>query len=105
MKVVNMGRHIVFHLTSLFSGTLECIHSDLISPCATPSYFNSRYMLLFVDDFSKYTWAYFVKEKSEVFLKILEHKEIIEALFNLKIKKLRTNNDEEFISHEFFSSC
>lgn len=39
---------------------LKLIHSDLMGPCVTPSYSGSRYML-FVDDFTRYTWVYFVK--------------------------------------------
>lgn len=65
----------------------------------------ATYMLLFVDDFSRYTWVYFVKEKSEVLSKLLEFKKAVEVVLSLKIKKLRTDNGREFTSHEFFSFC
>jgi len=81
---------------------LECIHSDLMGPCATPFYSRSRYMLLFVNVFSKYTWVYFVKEKLEVFSKFLEFKETIEEVLNLNIK-LVTDTGGEFIPQKFFS--
>jgi len=79
---------------------LECSHNDLMGHCATPSYSSSCYMLLFVHDFSRYIWVYFVKEKSEVFSKFLKCKETVERVLNLK---LRADNDGEFTSHEFFS--
>ena len=41
-------------------------HSDMIGPLATPSYGNSRYVLTFIDDFSRYCWVYFLKQKYEV---------------------------------------
>ena len=34
---------------------LDLIHSDLIRPLTTPSYGNSRYVLTFIDDFSRYS--------------------------------------------------
>ena len=48
---------------------LECICTDLMGHCTTTSNFVSRSVLLFVDEFSRYTWVNFVKEKSEVFSK------------------------------------
>ncbi|WZZ86518.1 hypothetical protein YC2023_115097 [Brassica napus] len=55
------------HSTSRCSGPLEKVHSDLIGPARTSSYSGFRYMLLFVDDFSRYTWVYFVKENQKYF--------------------------------------
>ena len=46
---------------------LELIHSYLIGNIPTPSYGNSRYVLTFIDYFSRYCWVYFLKQKSEVY--------------------------------------
>ena len=44
--------------------TLDYIYSDLWGPSRVPSKGNgSRYMLTFIDDFSRNVWAYFLKEK------------------------------------------
>ncbi|GKV52289.1 hypothetical protein SLEP1_g58877 [Rubroshorea leprosula] len=83
---------------------LDCIHSDLFGPTPTP-YSGFRYMLIFVDDFTRFTWVYFVKEKSEVFLKFQEFKETIERALERKIKQLRTDNGGEFTSDAFNSFC
>ena len=45
---------------------LELIHSDLMS-FPTPPFFGARYVLTFIDEFSKHTWVYFLKYKSDVF--------------------------------------
>ena len=50
-----------------FFQVLDLVHSDLIGPISTPSYGNSRYVLTFIDDFSRYYWVYFLKLKSKVF--------------------------------------
>ena len=48
--------------------TLDYIHSDLWGPSREPSKGNgSRYMLTFIDDFSRKVWVYFLKEKNQVF--------------------------------------
>ena len=46
---------------------LELINLYLIGPLPTPSYGSSRYVLTFIDDFSRYCWVYFLKQKSEVY--------------------------------------
>jgi hypothetical protein len=48
-------------------GPLQLVHSDLCGPLSTPSFSRCRYFLTFIDDFSKRTWVYFLKLKSEVF--------------------------------------
>ena len=45
---------------------LELIHNDLMS-LPTPSFSGAQYVLTFIDDFSRRTWVYFLKYKSDVF--------------------------------------
>ncbi|KAK8951198.1 hypothetical protein KSP39_PZI004131 [Platanthera zijinensis] len=67
---------------------LEVIHGDLMGLTATASLGGSRYMLVLIDDYSRYTWVYFLKEKSEAFRLFVEFKELVEGRLNLKIKSL-----------------
>ncbi|KAG8491014.1 hypothetical protein CXB51_014181 [Gossypium anomalum] len=48
-------------------GTLEYIHSDPWGPSRVPSRGGANYMLTFIDDFSRKVWAFFLKQKSDVF--------------------------------------
>ncbi|GKV36582.1 hypothetical protein SLEP1_g44695 [Rubroshorea leprosula] len=50
--------------------------------------------LSFEKSSSRFTWVYFVKDKSEVFLKFQEFKETVERALGRKIKQLRTDNGE-----------
>jgi len=46
---------------------LQLIHANLCGLITPSSYGKNNYFLLFIDDFSRKTWAYFLKEKSEGF--------------------------------------
>ena len=43
---------------------LELIHSDVFGPVPIPSLGGSLYYVIFIDDFSRNTWLYFLKKKS-----------------------------------------
>eukprot|EP00253_Pinus_taeda_P010171 PITA_10171 len=57
------------------------------------------------DDFSRNTWIYFLKKKSEVFDRFKEFKARVENQIEKKIKVLRTDNNGEFCSKEFEEFC
>ena len=65
----------------------------------------SRYLLTFIDDFSRYTWFLFLKKKSEVCEKFIELKAYIENASGLKIKILRSDNGGEHVSNYFLYIC
>ena len=62
-------------------------------------------MLILVDDFTIFTWVYFVKQKLDVLSRFQEFKEMVEAEPGMNIRRLRTDNDGEFTSDDFFSFC
>ena len=80
---------------------LELVHSDVFGPVKQPSISGYRYMVTFIDDFSRYVWVYFLKEKSEVFEKFKEFQNTVENDIRKKIKCLRTDNGGEYTSREF----
>ena len=63
------------------------------------------YYVSFIDDFSRKTWIYFMKNKNEVFNKFKEFKALIENHTEKKIKNFRSNNGREFTSNEFKDLC
>jgi len=42
---------------------LELVHSDVFGPVKVPSLGTSVYYVSFIDDFSRNTWIYFLKNK------------------------------------------
>ena len=63
------------------------------------------YYLSFIDDFSRNTWIYFLRKKSEVFDRFKEFKALVENQTKKRIKVLRTNNGGEFCRNEFEYLC
>ena len=65
----------------------------------TPSLNDNRYFVVFVDDFSRMTWVYFVKEKSKVLEVFKKFKQTIEKQSGQPLKVLRTDRGGLFQSH------
>ena len=81
------------------------IHSDINGPISITSLNGSRHVLTFIDDFSRYTWAFFIKKRSNVLGKFIELKALIENAFRKKIKNLRSDNGGEYVSNELLQLC
>ncbi|GKF47296.1 retrovirus-related pol polyprotein from transposon TNT 1-94, partial [Tanacetum coccineum] len=75
---------------------LELLHIDLCGPMKVASINGKKYILVIVDDYSRYTWVYFLHSKYET-LEIIK-KFIAQAQLNYKAKvyKIRTDNGTEF---------
>nr|GFA83987.1 retrovirus-related Pol polyprotein from transposon TNT 1-94 [Tanacetum cinerariifolium] len=56
-----------FHtkLTSSSKRRLQLLHMDLCGPMRVASINGKRYVLVIVDDYSRYTWTYFLRSKDE----------------------------------------
>ena len=84
---------------------LEIVHSDLCGPMQTPSLAGNKYVLTFIDDYTRKTWVYFLNQKSEVFKKFRHFKMLVEKQSGHYIKVLRTDRGGEYISKEFLCFC
>ena len=60
-----------------------------------------RYVLTLTDDLSRYGYIYLMKHKSETFEKFKEIQSELENRRNKKIKFLRSDRREEYLSYEF----
>ena len=97
-----------FHLNKtpiVSTSLLELVHSDVWGPSPLTSLLGFNYYVIFVDDYSCFTWLFLLKHKNEV-LSIFKHfKFMVETQFNSKLKILRTDNGSEYINNEFKSFC
>ena len=72
-----------------------------------PSLGGFWYCILFIDDFSRKTWIYFLKckESEEILKRFKEFKTLTENLSGHKIKPLGTDNGGEYTLDLFKGFC
>ena len=61
----------------------------------------SSYYVTFIDDFSRYTWLYFLKHKDEVLPMFKNFNRLVEKEFDAYITCLRSDNGGEYVSNAF----
>ncbi|KAL6138517.1 hypothetical protein ACLB2K_063799 [Fragaria x ananassa] len=86
-------------------GTLDYIHSDCWGPSRVDSLGGHRYFMSMIDDYSRMTWVFVMKHKSDAFKNFKQWKALVENQTGKKIKRLRTDNGLEFCSIEFDELC
>ncbi|GJV76680.1 retrovirus-related pol polyprotein from transposon TNT 1-94 [Tanacetum coccineum] len=75
---------------------LELLHMDLFGPSAVWSYRGNCYTLVIVDDYSRYTWTRFLKDKTEAFDQFEIFSRKIQNQLGCSIVSIRTNHGREF---------
>jgi hypothetical protein len=84
---------------------LDLIHTDVCGPMTRRSLSGCEYYLTFIDDYSRKTWIYFLKAKSEVFTRFQEFRALVENQSGKRIKVLRSDNEGEYSSRQFVDFC
>ncbi|GJT84818.1 retrovirus-related pol polyprotein from transposon TNT 1-94 [Tanacetum coccineum] len=75
---------------------LELLHMDLFGPSAVRSYGGNLYTLVIVDDYSRYTWTRFLKNKTEAFEQFEIFSKKIQNQLGCSIVSIRTDHGREF---------
>ena len=76
-----MGKFVksTFHVKDSRATTiLERIHIDVCGPFSVASTTKNMYYVIFVDDFSRKCWIFFMQKKSETYSKFCEFKALVE---------------------------
>jgi transposase InsO family protein len=85
--------------------TLDYVHYDVWGPVRTASQGGHMYFVIFIDDFSRKVWVYFVRHKSETFAKFKLWKAEVENQIGKKVKCLRIDNGIEYTNDELKDFC
>ena len=70
------------------SHPLALIHTDLWGPAPIPSTTGARYFLLFIDDFSRFSWIYSLHTKDQALSTFIKFKTMVENQFAFHIQCL-----------------
>ncbi|PKU87466.1 Retrovirus-related Pol polyprotein from transposon TNT 1-94 [Dendrobium catenatum] len=85
------------------SCAFQLIHSDVWGPAPTQSHNGFNYYVIFIDDFSKFTWLYLMHSKGETFSKFSHFCALVKNIFNTTPKVFRSDGGGEFCSNQFKS--
>jgi transposase InsO family protein len=78
------------------SRPLKLLHMDLFGPITYISIGGNKYGLVIVDDFSHFTWVFFLQDKSEAKRVVNKFIRRVQNEFELKVKNIRSDNGSKF---------
>ncbi|KAJ9547205.1 hypothetical protein OSB04_019748 [Centaurea solstitialis] len=81
---------------SSISSPLQLLHMDLFGPVNVQSIAGKKYTLVIVDEFSRYTWVFFLRSKSDAPEEIILFVKKMERLNNLTVRSIRSDHGTEF---------
>ncbi|GJW73043.1 retrovirus-related pol polyprotein from transposon TNT 1-94, partial [Tanacetum coccineum] len=86
---------------------LYLLHMDLCGPMHVESINRKKYILVIIDDYSRFTWVEFLRSKDEAPDAIIKCIKKIKVHLNATIHKVRTDNGTEFVNqtlHDFYEN-
>jgi len=87
------------------SRPLELLHIDLFGPASTASIYGSKYGLVIVDDYSRWSWVKFLKSKDDSYDVFRKFCIQVQSEKELKILKVRSDHVGEFENESFEIFC
>ena len=79
---------------------LHTLHMDLCGPMRVQNIFGKRYVLVVVDDYSRFTWVKFLRSKDEtpeIIIKLIKQ---LQVGLNKIVRFIRTDNGTEFVNQQ-----
>nr|GEV22200.1 putative ribonuclease H-like domain-containing protein [Tanacetum cinerariifolium] len=92
-------------LVNSVSKPIHTLHMDLFGPTSVSSLNHKWYCLVLTDDFSMFTWTFFLRTKDETSGILRNFITEIENLKDLKVKIIRCDNGGEFKNKEMNKLC
>ncbi|GJV15945.1 retrovirus-related pol polyprotein from transposon TNT 1-94 [Tanacetum coccineum] len=78
---------------------LYLLHMDLCGPMRVASVNGKKYILVIVDDYSRFTWVKFLRSKDEAPDFIIKFLKMIQVRLKVPVRRIRTDNGTEFVNH------
>nr|GFA35350.1 retrotransposon protein, putative, unclassified [Tanacetum cinerariifolium] len=74
------------------------LHIDLCGPMRMESVNGKKYILIIVDDYSRFTWVKFLRSKDEAPEFIIKFLKMIQVRLKVSVRHIRTDNRTEFVN-------
>ncbi|GJZ77235.1 retrovirus-related pol polyprotein from transposon TNT 1-94 [Tanacetum coccineum] len=84
---------------------LYLLHMDLCGPMRVASVNGKKYILIIIDDYSRFTWVKFIRSKDEALDFIIKFLKMIHVRLKMLVRRIRTDNGTEFVNqtlHEYY---
>nr|GFA79322.1 retrovirus-related Pol polyprotein from transposon TNT 1-94 [Tanacetum cinerariifolium] len=78
---------------------LQLLHMELCGPIRVASINGKRYVLVIVDDYSRYTWTYFLGSKDETPKVLIEFLRLVQIGLHAQVRIVRTDKGTKFLNH------
>nr|GEY06687.1 retrovirus-related Pol polyprotein from transposon TNT 1-94 [Tanacetum cinerariifolium] len=78
---------------------LNTLHMDLCGPMRVQTINMKKYILVIVDDYSRFTWVKFLRSKNETLDVVIKFITQIHVGLNKIVRYVRTDNGTEFVNH------
>jgi len=82
---------------------LELLHVDLCGPMRVQTKHGKKYVLVVVDDYSRYTWVFFLANKSETSQILIDFLKSVQVNLKKQVRIVRSDNGTEFKNNVFDS--
>nr|GEY81472.1 retrovirus-related Pol polyprotein from transposon TNT 1-94 [Tanacetum cinerariifolium] len=98
-----------FHtkLTPSSKRRLQLLHMDLCGPIRVARINGKRYVLVIVDDYSRYTWTYFLRSKDETPEVLIDFLRLVQRGLQAQVRVVRTDKGTKFLNqtlHAYFAA-
>ncbi|GJS14397.1 putative ribonuclease H-like domain-containing protein [Tanacetum coccineum] len=105
VKEINTRPPVRPNLVSSISQPLQLLHMDLFGPTSVRSINHKTYCLVITDDFSRFSWVFFLRTKDETSGILKDFIRQIENQLNQKVKTIRCDNGTEFKNRDIIEFC
>ena len=91
----------------MFSITVpfHLLHMDLFGPVSSPGLRGEKYALVIVDEYTRYTWVFMLRAKSETAGEIIAFINEMDRLNGNVVKQLRSDHGTEFRNRALVDYC
>ncbi|GJW56412.1 retrovirus-related pol polyprotein from transposon TNT 1-94, partial [Tanacetum coccineum] len=79
---------------------LNTLHMDLCGPMRVQTINGKKYILVIVDDYSRFTWVKFLRSKDETPAVVIKFLKQIQVGLNKTVRYVRTDNGTEFVNKD-----